>query len=144
MTSGWPWHDFRPQLCITLLSGALDTKFGGHRAFLNSLTSGWPQLTPGPMRDMISYKKKSWNWKLIWRHKERIYVLCTNIYWNSLNWWWRHKSPKLDCSVNHVTWSSLHWAIQWLAVRATWHPLIGQSSDKLYVFGDCQATIYCT
>ena len=43
---GWPLHDFWPQQCITLWSGVLSTKFGGHRALLNKLTPTWPQLTP--------------------------------------------------------------------------------------------------
>ena len=34
---GWPLHDLWPQLCITLWSGALPTKFGDHRAFLKQL-----------------------------------------------------------------------------------------------------------
>ena len=39
---GWTWHDLWPHQCISLWSGVLSTKFGGHRAFLSNLTSGWP------------------------------------------------------------------------------------------------------
>ena len=42
----WPLHDLWPQQCITLWSRVLPTKFGGLRAFLSNLTSGWPWLTP--------------------------------------------------------------------------------------------------
>ena len=42
---GWPLHDLWPQQCITLWSGVLLTKFGGHRALLGKLTPTWPQLT---------------------------------------------------------------------------------------------------
>ena len=45
ITSGWPQHDLWPYQCITLWSGVLSTKFGGHRAFLRNLTSAWPWLT---------------------------------------------------------------------------------------------------
>ena len=43
---GWPLHDHWPQQCITLWSGVLPNKFGGHRALLSKLTPTWPQLTP--------------------------------------------------------------------------------------------------
>ena len=43
---GWPLHDLWPQQCITLWSGILTIKFGGHRALLSKLTPTWPQLTP--------------------------------------------------------------------------------------------------
>ena len=43
---GWPLHDLWPQKCITLWSGVLPTKFGGHRALLSKLTHSQPQLTP--------------------------------------------------------------------------------------------------
>ena len=39
---GWPLHVLWPQQCITLWSGFLPIKFGGHRAFLSNLTPGWP------------------------------------------------------------------------------------------------------
>ena len=41
----WPLHDLWPQQCITLWSGVLSTKFGGHRALLSKLTPTWRQLT---------------------------------------------------------------------------------------------------
>ena len=49
LSSGWPqltpaWS--LAHRCITLWSGVLSAKFGGHRAFLKNLTSGWPWLTP--------------------------------------------------------------------------------------------------
>ena len=40
LTPVWPW----PQYCTSLMSGVLPTKFGGHIAFLNNLTSGWPLI----------------------------------------------------------------------------------------------------
>ena len=45
---GWLLHDLWPQQSITLWSGILPTKFGGHRALLSKLTPTWPQLTPIP------------------------------------------------------------------------------------------------
>ena len=42
LTPAWPLTHW----CITLWSGVLSAKFGGHRAFLKNLTSGWPWLTP--------------------------------------------------------------------------------------------------
>ena len=42
----WPLHDLWPQQCITLWSGDLPTKFGGHRALSSKLTPTWPQVTP--------------------------------------------------------------------------------------------------
>ena len=42
---GWPLPDLWPQQCIMLWSGIIDTKIGGHRAFLSKLTPTWPQLT---------------------------------------------------------------------------------------------------
>ena len=49
LPSGWPqltpaWP--LTHRCITLWSGVLSAKFGGHRTFLKNLTSGWPWLTP--------------------------------------------------------------------------------------------------
>ena len=49
LPSGWPqltpaWP--LTHQCISLLSGVLSAKFGGHRAFLKNLTFGWPWLTP--------------------------------------------------------------------------------------------------
>ena len=47
--SGWPQltlQDLRPHQCITLWSVVPSTKFGGHRAFLRNLISGWPRLMP--------------------------------------------------------------------------------------------------
>ena len=45
---GWPLHDLWPQQCITLWSGVLPTKFGGHRALLR-----WPLLDPSwPLHDL--------------------------------------------------------------------------------------------
>ena len=41
-----PCMIFGPQRCITLWSGVLPIKFGGHRALLSRLTPTWPQLTP--------------------------------------------------------------------------------------------------
>ena len=41
---GWLLHDLWPQQCITLLSGVLSIKFGGHRALLSKLSPTWPQL----------------------------------------------------------------------------------------------------
>ena len=43
--ANWPLHDIWPQQCITLRSGVLPTKYGGHRALLSKLTHTWPQLT---------------------------------------------------------------------------------------------------
>ena len=42
----WPLRDLWHQQCITLWSGILLTKFGGHRAFLNNLPPTWPHMTP--------------------------------------------------------------------------------------------------
>ena len=39
-----PCMTFDPQRCITLWSGILPTKFGGHRALLSILTPTWPSL----------------------------------------------------------------------------------------------------
>ena len=44
---GWLLHDLRPHQCTTLRSGVLPTKFGSHRAFLCSFTSGVPFVDPG-------------------------------------------------------------------------------------------------
>ena len=49
LPSGWPqltpaWP--LTHRCITLWSGVLSAKFGGHRAFLKNLTSGWHWLIP--------------------------------------------------------------------------------------------------
>ena len=41
-----PVDDLSPLQCIALWSSVLSTQFGGLRAFLSNLTSGWPQLTP--------------------------------------------------------------------------------------------------
>ena len=52
----WPMQDLWPHQCIALWSGVLSTKFGGHRAFLRNLTSGWPWLTPAwPSTPTMSY-----------------------------------------------------------------------------------------
>ena len=52
----WPLHDLWPQQCITLWSRVLPTKFGGLRAFLSNLTSGWPCLTPAwPLTPAMHY-----------------------------------------------------------------------------------------
>ena len=52
----WPLHDLWPQQCITLWSGILPTKFGGHRAFLSNLTPGWPQMAPTwPLTPVMHY-----------------------------------------------------------------------------------------
>ena len=42
----WPLHDLWSQQCITLWSGILPTKFGGHRTLLSNLTPGGPRMTP--------------------------------------------------------------------------------------------------
>ena len=53
---GWPVHDLWPQQCITLWSGILPTKFGGHRAFLSNVTPGWPRITPAwPLTPAMHY-----------------------------------------------------------------------------------------
>ena len=41
----WPLYDLWTQHCTSLWSGVHSTKFGCHRAFLNSFTPSWPQLT---------------------------------------------------------------------------------------------------
>ena len=45
LTQADPLHDRWPQQCITVWSGVLPTKCGGHRALLSKLTPTWPQLT---------------------------------------------------------------------------------------------------
>ena len=48
----WPLCDLWPKQYVTLWSGVLHTKFGGHRAFLSNLTSvtsAWPQI---PLHDL--------------------------------------------------------------------------------------------
>ena len=63
----WPLHDLWPHRCIALWSGVLSAKFGGHRAFLRNVTSGWPQLTPAwPLTPAISYTLISGSSYQIW------------------------------------------------------------------------------
>ena len=44
----WPLHDLWPQQWVTLWSGALPTKFGGHTSFLSNLTLADPCMTLNP------------------------------------------------------------------------------------------------
>ena len=63
----WPQYDLWPQQCVTLWSGVLPTKFGGHTAFLSNLTSGWLWLTPAwPVTPTMHYALVRGSSQQIW------------------------------------------------------------------------------
>ena len=67
---GWSMHDLWPKQCITVItlcSGVLPTKFGGHGALLSKLTPTWPQLIPTwPLTPAMYYALVSGSSHQVW------------------------------------------------------------------------------